>query len=533
MTEFQHYTDLAGSERAPHPNATRTGELVTEGEISVTIAYEPGHAEAVTRFLVAHGLSIERADVPGFVRVSGPAPAIQDAFQTPLEHAVTEHGVRFRQRTGPVRIPAELDGVITAVLGLDDRPVAKPYFRQLEGILSHAGQGYTPAQVAQIYAFPAGNGDAKSVAVVELGGGYSDSDLTAAGIDPALVQFVSVDGATNAYGDASGASGEVGLDLQVIGAIAPKVRQYCIMAPNNDASFLNTFLKAISLGVTAISCSWGQSEAGWTPQSMQAYEKAFQQAAAAGIAVFAAAGDNGSGDSQPGQNADFPASAPSCTGCGGTNLTPQAEVVWNDAGGGATGGGYSKVFGRPSWQAGNSNNMRGVPDVAGDASPQTGYRVYLGGWYVYGGTSAVAPLYAALTALLAQQTGKRFGGFNSIIYGLPAGTFRDITSGNNGAFAAATGWDACTGLGSPDGAKLLAALSGSGQQPQPTPTPQPLPDDPLWPWLRAVGEWGITASGADRKAEAKIVDGQLKYYYPGLRAGIKSAKGAPVPPGGA
>jgi kumamolisin len=164
--------------------------------------------------------------------------------------------------------------------------------------------------------------------------------------------------------------------------------------------------------------------------------------------------------------------------CGGTTLqadpesgTISAETVWNSgASGGATGGGVSDTFPLPDWQstAGVPDGGRGVPDVAAVADPATGYRVLVDGTSaVYGGTSAVAPLWAALIARLAQATGTRFGLLNAQLYqgvspGAPVDGFRDITEGSNGAYSAGPGWDPCTGLGSPDGAALLARLQSAG-----------------------------------------------------------------------
>jgi kumamolisin len=221
-----------------------------------------------------------------------------------------------------------------------------------------------------------------------------------------------------------------------------------------------------------------------------------QSAAALGISITVAAGDDGSTDGESGNNVDFPASSPHVLGCGGTALTAsngqrQSEVVWNDqaSGGGATGGGVSAVFPLPAWQANagvpasgaakkkhkESSAVtseaakkaagaggRGVPDVAGDASPETGYQILVDGQQeVVGGTSAVAPLWAGLIALLNQQLSKNVGFLNPQIYPLGETPFFDITSGNNGAFSARTGWDACTGLGSPNGQLLLKSLQSS------------------------------------------------------------------------
>jgi kumamolisin len=215
-------------------------------------------------------------------------------------------------------------------------------------------------------------------------------------------------------------------------------------------------------------------------------DQAIADAAALGVTVCAAAGDSGSGDGQSGTHVDFPASSPHALACGGTSLRGSAgtgvissETVWNDGGsGGATGGGVSDAFGLPSWQTGagvparagaaaGTAAGRGVPDVAGDADPVTGYQVRVDGQsMVVGGTSAVAPLWSALIARLAQSAGKRFGLLQPQLYaGVTAGTaapgFRDITSGSNGAYSAGPGWDACTGLGSPDGSTLPARL-GAG-----------------------------------------------------------------------
>jgi kumamolisin len=159
--------------------------------------------------------------------------------------------------------------------------------------------------------------------------------------------------------------------------------------------------------------------------------------------------------------------------CGGTRLESSGgkitkEVVWNaGSGNGASGGGVSETFPLPAFQAKagvpvsvnpSKYKGRGVPDVSGDADPATGYQVLVDGRNaVYGGTSAVAPLWAALLARINEKLGKPIGFVNTALYSSNA--LRDITSGNNGAYTAAKGWDACTGLGSPNGQQLLTVLS--------------------------------------------------------------------------
>jgi kumamolisin len=194
-----------------------------------------------------------------------------------------------------------------------------------------------------------------------------------------------------------------------------------------------------------------------------------------GVTVYCAAGDNGANDfppgpqQQPGNHVDFPASSPNVVGCGGTHISVSGnsiteEVVWNDPGNGATGGGVSTLFPKPAYQgSGVQGTTRGVPDVAGDASPLSGYSVRVDGQQaVIGGTSAVAPLWAGLTALLNQELGAPVGFINPRLYALAGSdAFHDITQGNNNGFNAGPGWDACTGLGRPDGANLLARLKSA------------------------------------------------------------------------
>lgn len=418
------------------------------------------------------------------LRLAGTVEQLARIFGTSLEE-VTSRGpgdntVTHRHRTGSLRIPAALDGVVTAVLGLDDRPQARAQFRAIP--LASAGISYTPPELGKIYNFPDGtDGTGQHVAIIELGGGYGQQDLDpyfqGLGIPTPSVTSVGVDGGTNKPGqDPNGADGEVLLDVEVVGALAPKASILVYFAPNTDAGFLDAIVNAshATPAPAAISISWGQSEDAWTAQARTAFDQALADAAALGVTVTAAAGDNGSADGATDgkDHADFPASSPHVLACGGTRLqadpstgTITAETVWNDGPNSATGGGYSDAFPAPAWQAASANRGRGVPDVSGVADPQTGYKVRVDGKdMVIGGTSAVAPLWAALIARLAQATSRRFGLIQPLLYhqgGEPAAGFRDITTGNNGTYHAGPGWDPCTGLGSPDGRGLLGLLQAS------------------------------------------------------------------------
>ena len=270
------------------------------------------------------------------------------------------------------------------------------------------------------------------------------------------------------------------LDIEVAAGVAPKALIAVYFAPNTNQGFLDAITTAVHDAVnkpSVISISWGSSESNWTAQGMTQFDQAFQAAAAMGVTICCSAGDNGSTDgvADGKQHVDFPASSPFALGCGGTKLTASgatitAEVVWNaNPTTSATGGGVSGFFALPAYQKNAKVPQpaglggRGVPDVAGNADPASGYQVLVDGKsLVFGGTSAVAPLWAGLIALMNQKLGHPVGFLNPLIYGSLAGQgmFADIVSGNNGAYSAAPGWDACTGWGSPIGSKLLHALGG-------------------------------------------------------------------------
>ncbi len=380
---------------------------------------------------------------------------------------------------------------MTGVFGLDNRPQARAQVRFATSGPANA-TSFTPPQIAGLYQFPAGtDGTGQVLSVIELGGGFGASDLDSyfagLGITTPSVTAVSVDGAQNVAGqDPDGADGEVLLDIEVAGSVAPGATQLVYFAPNTDQGFIDAVTTAVHATPTptAVSISWGQSEDSWTAQSRTALDAAIADGAAIGVTVCVAAGDSGSGDgaTDGSAHADFPASSPHALACGGTSLQADpatglisSETVWNDgSGGGAGGGGVSDTFALPSWQASagvpddvsGGGSGRGVPDVSGNADPETGYQILVDGQQiVVGGTSAVAPLWAALICRLAQSAGKPFGLIQESLYaGIQAGQaaagFRDITQGNNGSYAAGPGWDACTGLGSPEGVALLARLPG-------------------------------------------------------------------------
>jgi kumamolisin len=425
------------------------------------------------------------------------------AFGTDLAcYKIADTGHTFRGRTGTISIPTELEGLVVAVVGLDDRPVAKPHFRRKKK--QAASTTFTPPQVASLYNYPTGvTGEGQTVAIIELGGGYSTTDLQtyfkSLGVSEPNVTAVSVDGGKNTPG--SDADGEVMLDIEVVGAIATGANIAVYFAPNTDQGFLDAITDAVhdtTRKPSVVSISWGGPEDSWTQQSLTAMNGALQDAATLGVTVTAAAGDDGSTDgAADGKlHVDFPSSSPFALACGGTTLKGSggkisSETVWNEIANneGATGGGVSIEFPLPTYQSSaqvpkqpQTNYVgRGVPDVAGNADPSTGYQVRVDGQnQVVGGTSAVAPLWAALVALMNEQLGKNVGFLNATLYGLGEADFRDITSGNNddshlGYYSAKAGWDPCTGLGTPNGTALLNAIAGGSAASQRVPIPGSTP----------------------------------------------------------
>ncbi|KEZ97307.1 S8/S53 family peptidase [Xanthomonas vasicola] len=462
----------------------------TRAEFSERFAASAADLQAVADFAASYGLTVERTHADsGNMILEGTVQQCEAAFQVCLREYV--HGtLRYRGRTGPVSIPQALTGIVTAVLGLDARQQAQtlPSAPDATASLPTATRPptpvakedgpimqYTPPQLAQLYGFPEHDGRGQCIGIIALGGGYAGEQMAAYFAQlqvpmPTLVDVL-LPGATNtvSHGTAN-ADVEAQMDIQIAGTLVPGAKLVVYFAPNTDNGFLEAINAAIhdaehSPGIIAI--SWGFTESQWTPQSRQAYDCAFRAAALMGITVCIAAGDDGASNGQPGLNVCFPASSPFVLACGGTRLQVTAgsanEQAWANGG-----GGESRFFARPAWQKdlrltdlqqqSRRLSMRGVPDVAANADAQTGYYLSINGQpAVMGGTSAAAPLWAALLARIYGANRMQPHFVLPRLYGQPD-AFRDIVAGNNGGFRASTGWDANTGLGVPYGARLTALL---------------------------------------------------------------------------
>jgi kumamolisin len=481
--------------------AIKPGERVSRDEFARKYGADPADIQLVEKFAAAHRLQvIDQSPARRSVVLSGTVADMQQAFGVELGTYEHPAGGTYRGRVGEVQLPPELAEPVKGVFGLDNRPQAHPHMRiagdAVDGGAADeplAARGtFSPPQVAQLYDYPTDlDGSGQCIAIIELGGGFRQSDISAyfrsLGLNPPVVTAVSVDHGKNRPTNPNSADGEVMLDIEVAGSVAPGAHLVVYFTNNTSQGFLDAITTAThdtTNNPSIMSISWGGPEDSWTAQAMTQMDQAFQDAGKLGMTVFVAAGDSGSSDGQLDgqQHVDFPASSPNVTACGGTHLVGSAstitgEVVWETSPPPqpeGTGGGVSAVFAVPDYQTAAGLNPtsvndgtagRGVPDVAGDADPATGYVTRVDGrTMVVGGTSAVAPLWSGLTALINQSIvaggGTTVGFINPALYELgdASGAFHDITQGNNGAYQAGPGWDACTGWGSPDGSVLLANL---------------------------------------------------------------------------
>jgi len=495
---------LPSSERAPWPGADRLGpadavrvtvvlrrrsggDLPGGGDIRLSrAAFAEAHGadeadvESVLNLARRHRLTVRQSLERRALALTGPVGAMQEAFRTELAIYRTRSG-RFRGRTGPLMVPASLSTRILAVLGLDNRCAARSRARTIDT----AGPGFTPVELAGLYEFPSGlDGSGQTIGIVALGGGYLASDMkeyfAQIGVNAPEIVDVPVNDGRNQPGSDEVADRETTLDIQVAGAMAPGARIVVYFAENSEEGLHDALSEAVHDAVhapTVISLSWGGPEETWTSQLRSALSAVLDDAAALGVTVIAAAGDDGAADGVPrGLHVDLPACLPGVLGCGGTRIKVAGgkltESVWNDAqtSQGATGGGVSRFIPLPAWQmtAGvpahpeTGFQGRGVPDVAANADPHTGYRVRINGQdQVVGGTSAVAPLWAALIARINQKFGRPVGFVNPLLYSAGKGAFHDVVKGGTDGFQAGGNWDPCTGLGSPIGEVLARALPGA------------------------------------------------------------------------
>ncbi len=525
---------LAGSHRPVSPGATAMSRADADETIELTIKLrrisplpEPGSGSSspVVRssFAAKYGASdedIKKAETvlerfgletvsenaaARSIRVSGSIEEIENAFQVKLFHYSGNRGI-YRGRAGNIYIPEELDGIVEGVFGLDTRAVSNrrrsnPHAIDISGAskpAKHRSWFYSN-ELAKLYNFPAGDGSGQTIGIMEFGGGFFPNDLqqfcNAAGVGVPNVIPVSVHNTpTNVVDQKDHAEVEVMLDVEVVAGVCPKSTIVVYFCPGtSEQGWVDGFDTAIhdaQNNPSVISVSWGGPEEIWSAAGMNAINESLKAAATLGITVCVSSGDDGS-DDQVGDghaHVNFPASSPYVLAVGGTALKVKnntiKETAWKQGdglradNGGASGGGISEFFQRPSWQdvtipSVNPGAIDGrvLPDVAADASGATGYFVFADGQPMpgVGGTSASTPLWASLISLINASVGKNVGYLTPLLYqsegssALGSQVCNDITTGNNisskgGGYSAKPGYDAVTGWGSPKGVALLTAL---------------------------------------------------------------------------
>ncbi len=474
----------------------------------------------VKSFAKRHGLKVlESSTIRRCVLLSATKVSFSRAFGVKFVNRRTELGVKYRAYTGKIRLPKKMANVVAALLGLETRPFSSPSFFLPA---RYSIQPTHPKGVAEFYDFPAGvDGKGQCVAIVELDGGFHEEDMKEyfdrTGNTRPLIRVVGIDGHKNNPAspetigkilDAAGLGSpgsksastnpfslaleldpeelmramwtiETTMDIQLAATLASGAEIVVYFAPNTSHGKFHALTAALATREhwpSVISCSWGALETNLPRDFMQVMDSVFQDAALRGMMVCASSGDTGDGAGRNGQpSVQFPAASPHVLGCGGTHWIPQddaiREVVWNEPFAGRiakSGGGVSAFFPRPDWQYSAAVELktgrsgRGVPDVSARADIRNGFSMVVGGRSVtMGGTSASAPVWASLFARINQKLGKRVGYVTPLLYqDLFRDAIHDVTIGSNGAFIALPGWDACTGLGTPNGTKLLAILSG-------------------------------------------------------------------------
>jgi kumamolisin len=550
--QFHHFLSGADFDQRFGPTASQYADLKTlAGEYGLTIVAEhPGRT---------------------LLDVAAAAATIRQLFGAQMQVRQQFDGRRYYAPDREAELPFPLAAMGVEAAALSQKP-RHPHYLGGRGFAGDAvtlapsaglgsGGSYEPADIKTAYNLNSIQNGGQPVALFELSSAtYSDAAQYASQFglhNPTLTQKL-VDGGTT---DTSGAV-EVMLDIEMIMAVSNPTNIIVYTGPNAGSGILDTYTQIADDDlVNQVSTSWGLCEAQMGQSNANAENVVFSKMAAEGIAVFAAAGDSGAydcGNRTRGLAVDDPASQPYVTGVGGTHLTTtstqgySAESVWDTSSSEAGGGGISKFWPRPSYQAGVVSNaptgqfsttQRNVPDVALDADPNTGFYIYVttGGrsmWGIVGGTSDAAPQWAAFWSLIGAGLTKssgvpsRAGYANPTIYSIAenaasyARDFHDVSSGTNNDFTAVPGYDDATGWGSYNGANLyadvMAAIGGTGVTPPPPP-PLPPPAVPPTPTnLQATGSSSGTQGLVTLKWKAST--GATGYYvYMGSQSGGESS----------
>ncbi|WP_369264818.1 protease pro-enzyme activation domain-containing protein [Streptomyces sp. R35] len=460
--------------KVSNPRSSSYGHYLTKSQFAARFGRTDAEVKQLKDYLRAQGLTVGKVHSGNLlVDASGTAAQLEKAFGTRLSTwKDAASGRSFYANDAAPTLPTAVASLVSDVAGLNNR--LRLHHPTPSTVTPHNGPGggYTPAQIKGGYNVSGTyTGSGQKIALIEFDG-FQQSNITAydnnysLGSPTPTVQ--KVDGGSGSLGDGQV---EVELDIEVLHAIAPKANVTVFEGPNSDAGEVDTYQAIVDSGIPTTSISWGAAESARTTSNINAVDAVFKAGAAQGLGFYAASGDDGSDDAgDGGTSVDYPASDPYVTGVGGTKLTVTSANAWSkEVAWSGGGGGKSSVFKIPSWQTAVQKSAGGgyrqVPDVSAHANPSPGVSIYSqGSWTSVGGTSAAAPEWAAFAALYNQQAaaaGKANLGFaNPALYTASGTGFHDITSGSNGAYSAASGWDFTSGWGSYNAATLASKLLG-------------------------------------------------------------------------
>ena len=458
----------AGSARKLGETLPRSRVYTPRSSLAQQTGADPDDVELLRRYCEQFDLRMFEAHWQTAL-ISGPIGRLTEAFGADVAIFVDPGERRFRHRTGALHAPPEIAAVLRGVFGLLEWPRSK----RIGALQRHSTPLYA-SDVVTRYQFPEGDGSGQTIGVVQLRGTFKQSDFDQCmrtqeiSAPPPIVKRV--DDAVTVHELETSKDLEAALDTQIVGALAPGARVVVYEAPDTERGFLDAIRTALfdeEYQPSVLSISYGWPESLWTPVALSILDELFTAAALIGVSVFCSSGDHGAElDYDGSPQVLAPASSPFAHACGATVL-PGDDVAGDEVAWEQTGGGFSSVYSVPTWQSTVSavaaeyraKAGRGVPDVAAQERP--GYCVFVDGIELaMGGTSAIAPVWAALAARINQRLGVSVGFFAPLLYrGSNNGCFRDVTAGNNDRFHAQSGWNPCTGLGVPIGTAIEAELT--------------------------------------------------------------------------
>lgn len=428
---------------------------------------DPADLALLEAYCKKHGIDVAATHWRS-ATLTGPVEKLIEAFGATAAICQLPDGRRFRHRSGALHAPPEIAALLRGPFGIHEWPRSHAV-----GAMQNSVTPLSAKDIAARYGFPDADGSGTTVGVLQLRATFDAGDfatcMQAQGVTTKPPVVVRVDNAELAHQIETAKDLESAIDTQIVGALAPGAQLVIYAAPDDERGVLDGIRKAIfdeENHPEVLSISFGIPEARWTPVALDLLDDLFAVASLLGVTILCASGDKGAHVDESG-NAQVmaPASSSFAHACGATQIAPNdpsAESGWTNSGGGFSARPGVPV---PPWQRTVSAVAaqyqvapgRGVPDVAAETIP--GYLVYIQGKpFAMGGTSAVAPMWAALVARLNQRLGKPAGFFAPLLYNASNPPLREITSGGNDRYKCAPGWNPCTGLGVPAGDALAAAL---------------------------------------------------------------------------